>query len=46
MKCIINPIIWIDSNQITGNEIIFKTYKGIVYNMYIENDGMVITKKG
>ena len=36
MKCIINPIIWIDSNQITGEEIIFKTYKGIVYNMYMK----------
>ncbi|MBT02755.1 MAG: hypothetical protein CL836_01770 [Crocinitomicaceae bacterium] len=45
MKCITAPIIWVDSNQITGEEIIFKTYKGIVYNMYIESDGMVITKK-
>ncbi len=45
MKCIINPIIWIDSNQITGEEIVFKTFKGVVFNMDIENNGMVITKK-
>ena len=45
MKCIANPIIWIDSNQITGEEIVFKTFKGVVYNMEIENNGMIITKK-
>ena len=45
MKCIVNPIIWIDSNQITGEEIVFKTFKGVVYSMDIENNGMIITKK-
>ena len=45
MKCIQNPIIWIDSNQITGEEIVFKTFKGVVFSMDIENNGMIITKK-
>ena len=40
-----NPIIWIDSNQITGEEIVFKTFKGVVFSMDIENNGMIITKK-
>ena len=45
MKCVSKPIIWIDSNQITGEEIVFKPSKVVVYSMDIENNGMIITKK-
>ena len=27
MKCVVNPIIWIDSNQITGEELYLKPSK-------------------
>ena len=45
MKCIIQPIIWLDSTQVTGDKVEFKIHKGIVYKMDIENNAIIITKK-
>ena len=45
MKCIEQPILWIDSNQISGDIINFKIHDGIIYEMDIKNNSMIINQK-
>jgi hypothetical protein len=33
LKCIKDPIIWLDKNQVTGEKIEFKAFEGKIYNM-------------
>ena len=45
MKCIVQPIIWFDSTQVTGDKIEFKIHESIVYKMDVKNKANTITKK-
>ncbi len=45
MRMYINPIVWSDSNQITGEEIIIKTYDGVIQNMQINNEAFIISEE-
>ena len=45
MKCIKDPIIWLDKNQVTGEKIEFKTFEGDIFNMTVTNNSMIITRK-
>ena len=44
MKCIVQPVIWMGKNQVTGDKIEFKTHKGIIYKMFVENNAMIISE--
>ena len=45
MKCIIQPILWVENNQITGEKIELKLHNGIIYNLYVKNNSMIINPK-
>ena len=45
LKCIKDPIIWLDENQVTGEKIEFKTFEGDIFNMTVTNNSMIITRK-
>ena len=45
LKCIKDPIIWLDKNQVTGEKIEFKAFEGEIYSMSVTNNSMIITKK-
>jgi lipopolysaccharide export system protein LptA len=45
LKCIKDPIIWLDENQVTGEKIEFKISEGEIYNMSVTNNSMIITRK-
>ena len=45
LKCIKDPIIWLDKNQVTGEKIEFKISEGKIYNMSVTNNSMIITRK-
>lgn len=45
MKCITQPIIWVDSNQVSGDKIEFKIHNGVIYKMFVEKNAMIINKK-
>ena len=45
LKCIKDPIIWLDKNQVTGEKIEFKAFEGEIYNMFVTNNSMIITRK-
>ena len=45
MRMYINPVVWTDSNQVTGEEIIIKTYDGIIDNMQINKDAFIISQE-
>ena len=45
LKCIKDPIIWLDKNQVTGEKIEFKAFEGKIYNMFVTNNSMIITRK-
>ena len=45
LKCIKDPIIWLDENQVTGEMIEFKISEGEIYNMSVTNNSMIITRK-
>ena len=45
LKCIKDPIIWLDKNQVTGEKIEFKTFEGDIFNMTVTNNSMIITRK-
>lgn len=40
-----NPVVWIDSNQVTGKEIIITTYDGIIQNMRINEDAFIVSQE-
>lgn len=44
MHFISNPIIWSDENQITGDTIIIKTFRGIITNLYIKNKATIVSE--
>ena len=37
LKCIKNPVIWMDKNQIIGDKIEFIIFEGNIYQMNIKN---------
>ena len=45
LKCITQPVIWIDNNQIKGDVVEFKAFDGQIYKMNVINDALIITKK-
>ena len=45
LKCIKNPVIWMDNNQIVGDSIEFLAYEGKIFYMNIKNNAFIITKK-
>ncbi len=45
MKCIVQPILWVDNNQITGENIELKLHNGIIYKLYVKNNSMIINQK-
>lgn len=45
LKCITQPVIWMDNNQIKGDVVEFKTFDGQIYKMDVINDALIITKK-
>ena len=45
LKCIKNPVIWMDNNQIIGDKIEFLAYEGKIFYMNIKNNAFIITKK-
>jgi hypothetical protein len=45
MKCITQPIIWVDSNQVSGEKIEFKIHDGIIHKMYVERNAIIINPK-
>ena len=45
MKCIIQPILWVDNNQITGERIELKLHNGVVYKLFVQNNSMIINQK-
>ena len=44
MKCIVQPVIWMGENQVSGDKIEFKTYKGIIYKMFTKSNAMIISE--
>ena len=40
-----SPIVWVDSNQITGKEIVIKTYDGVIQNMRIFEDAFIVSEE-
>ena len=45
LKCITQPVIWMDNNQIKGDVVEFKAFDGQIYKMDVINDALIITKK-
>ena len=45
LKCINQPVIWMDNNQIKGDVVEFKAFDGQIYNMDVINEALIITKK-
>ena len=45
LKCIKNPVIWMDKNQIIGDKIEFIVFEGNIYQMNIKNNSQIITKR-
>ena len=45
LKCIDNPVIWMDENQISGEKLEFKIFEGEIYNMNVTDNSFIITKK-
>jgi len=45
LKCITQPVIWMDNNQIKGDVVEFKAFDGQIYKMNVINDALIITKK-
>ena len=45
LKCIDNPVIWMDENQISGEKLEFKIFEGEIYNMNVTDNSLIITKK-
>ena len=39
------PIVWADSNQITGKEIIIKTYDGVIQSMDINEEAFIVSEE-
>jgi lipopolysaccharide export system protein LptA len=39
------PIVWTDSNQITGKEIIIKTYDGVIQSMNISEEAFIVSEE-
>ena len=39
------PIVWVDSNQVTGKEIIIKTYDGEIDNMQINDEAFIVSEE-
>lgn len=39
------PIVWVDSNQVTGKEIIIKTYDGVIQNMRINEEAFIVSEE-
>jgi hypothetical protein len=40
-----SPIVWNDSNQITGKEIVIKTYDGVIQNMRINEEAFIVSEE-
>ncbi|MFT6802421.1 MAG: lipopolysaccharide assembly outer membrane protein LptD (OstA) [Salibacteraceae bacterium] len=40
-----NPIVWVDSNQITGKEIVITNYDGVIQNMQIFEEAFIISEE-
>lgn len=45
LKFIKEPVVWIDKNQISGENIEFKAFEGQIFNMNVSNNSMIISKK-
>ncbi len=45
IRLYIAPIVWTDSNQITGKEIIIKTYDGVIQNMRINEEAFIVSEE-
>ena len=45
MRLYTQPVVWTDSNQITGKEIIIKTYDGVIQNMQINDQAYIISEE-
>ena len=45
MKCITQPIIWVENNQITGEKIELKLHNGVIYKLYVKKNSMIINEK-
>ena len=39
------PIVWVDSNQVTGKEIIIKTFDGEIENMRINDEAFIVSEE-
>lgn len=45
MKMYIHPVVWADSNQVTGKEIIIKTFDGVIDHMRINEEAFIVTEE-
>jgi lipopolysaccharide export system protein LptA len=45
IRMFITPVVWIDSNQVTGKEIVIKTYDGVIQNMQIFEDAFMVSEE-
>ena len=45
LKCIDKPVIWMDENQISGENLEFKIFEGKIFNMNVTDNSMIVTRK-
>jgi len=45
MRMYYHPVVWTDSNQVTGKEIIIKTYDGVIQNMRINEQAFIVSEE-
>lgn len=45
MRMYTHPVVWTDSNQVTGKEIIIKTYDGVIQNMRINEEAFIVSEE-
>lgn len=45
IRMFVTPVVWIDSNQVTGKEIVIKTYDGVIQNMQIFEEAFMVSEE-